>query len=100
MRLVERNLDSSYATQASGRAALATAANYLIRIVFRMLLATALKPKYVTALLTHWQANEHSTGTIKNLMSHVRWCVEQVRRYEWAVGRVTGGVRNSVFKAG
>lgn len=78
MRLVERNRDGSYATQAARREVLAQVAHDLKDMGFRTLPATGLKPKHVTALVKRWQASGIAVGTMKNRMSHVRWWAEKV----------------------
>ncbi len=78
MRMVERNRDGSYATQAARREVLAQVAHDLKDMGFRMLPATGLKPKHVAALVNRWQASGIAVGTMKNRMSHVRWWAEKV----------------------
>lgn len=78
MRLVERNRDGSYATQAARREVLAQAAHDLKDMGFRTLPATGLKPKHVIALVKRWQVSGIAVGTMKNRMSHVRWWAEKV----------------------
>lgn len=78
MRLVERNRDGSYATQAARRDVLAQVAHDLKDLGFRTLPATGLKPKHVASLVGRWQATGIAVGTMKNRMSHVRWWAEKV----------------------
>lgn len=40
--------------------------------------ASSLKPKHIEYLVQHWQAENVSTGTIKNRMSALRWWAEKV----------------------
>lgn len=78
MRLVARNRDGSYATQAARREVLAQVAHDLKDMGFRTLPATGLKPKHVAALVQRWQASGIAVGTMKNRMSHLRWWAEKV----------------------
>ena len=80
MRLVERNRDGSYATQAARREVLGQVAHDLKDMGFRTLPATGLKPKHVTALVARWQASGIAVGTMKNRMSHLRWWAEKVNK--------------------
>jgi hypothetical protein len=78
MRLVKRNRDGSYATQASRKEILAQVAHDLKDMGFRTLPATGLKPKHVAALVERWQTVGISVNTMKNRMSHIRWWAEKV----------------------
>lgn len=78
MRLVRRNRDGSYATQAARREVLAQVAHDLKDMGFRTLPATGFKPKHVAALVKRWQTSGIAVGTMKNRMSHVRWWAEKV----------------------
>ncbi|TPQ33188.1 phage integrase N-terminal domain-containing protein [Cupriavidus pinatubonensis] len=78
MRLVKRNRDGSYATQAARREVLSQVAHDLKDMGFRTLPATGLKPKHVAALVKRWQATGIAVGTMKNRMSHIRWWAEKV----------------------
>lgn len=73
-----RNRDGSFSTQAARRDILALAGHQLLAMGFINLSATGLKPKHVTALLERWQAEELSTGTLKNRVSHLRWWAEKI----------------------
>ena len=72
-RLVFESKEGSHSTRAARHAILQQSANALHDLGFRKLKPEGLKPKHVEALVTHWQANELSAGTIKNRMSHLRW---------------------------
>ncbi|BDB27116.1 integrase domain-containing protein [Cupriavidus sp. P-10] len=78
MRLVKRNRDGSYATQAARKYVLAQVAHDLKDMGFRTLPATGLKPKHVEALVARWKASGIAASTMKNRMSHVRWWAEKV----------------------
>lgn len=78
MRLVKRNRDGSYATQASRKEVLAQVAHDLKDMGFRTLPATGLKPKHVAALVERWQTVGIAVNTKKNRMSHIRWWAEKV----------------------
>ncbi|RDK10495.1 phage integrase N-terminal domain-containing protein [Cupriavidus lacunae] len=78
MRLVKRNRDGSYATQAARKYVLAQVAHDLKDMGYRTLPATGLKPKHVDALVARWKASGITASTMKNRMSHVRWWAEKV----------------------
>jgi len=72
-RLVRNSKEGSYATQAARHDILQQAANTLHDLGYRKLRPESLKPKHVEALVTHWQSQQLSPGTIKNRLSHLRW---------------------------
>lgn len=78
MRMVERNRDGSFATQAARKEVLAQVAHDLKDLGFRTLPATGLKPKHVAALVLHWQQCGLAISTMKNRMSYIRWWAEKV----------------------
>jgi len=78
MRMVDRNRDGSYATQAARREVLAQVAHDLKDMGFRTLPATGLKPKHVVALVERWRASGIAVTTMKNRMAYVRWWAEKV----------------------
>tara|TARA_R110002110_G_scaffold415854_1_gene658284 strand:+ start:20925 stop:21788 length:864 start_codon:yes stop_codon:yes gene_type:complete len=72
-RLVRTTKEGSYATQGARHDILQQAANTLHELGYRKLRPQSLKPKHVEALVTHWQTQKLSPGTIKNRLSHLRW---------------------------
>ncbi|MFT3967868.1 MAG: integrase domain-containing protein [Sphingobium sp.] len=77
-QLCRRNKDGAAMTQAQRMGSLAAIARQLKQTGFRNMRASSLKGKHVDALLERWQAENLSTGTIKNRMSHLRWWAEKV----------------------
>jgi len=77
-RMCQRNRDGSFATQAERERALTLFANQLHELGFKGMTATSLKPKHVEALVARWKAENLSSGTIKNRMSHLRWWAEKI----------------------
>lgn len=78
MRMVDRNRDGSFSTQAARREVLAQVAHDLKDMGYRTLPATGLKPKHVRALVARWQESGVAVSTMKNRMSYVRWWAEKV----------------------
>jgi site-specific recombinase XerC len=78
MRMVDRNRDGSFGTQAARREVLAQVAHDLKDMGFRTLPATGLKPKHVAALVSRWQESGIAVSTMKNRMSYIRWWAEKV----------------------
>ena len=79
-QLCQRNRDGSHATQADRERLLALIADQLNELGYRNLQTDSLKPKHIDALLTRWQAEALSTGTIKNRMSALRWWAEKTNK--------------------
>lgn len=77
-QLCRRNRDGSHATQADRMRSLSLAARQLREAGFRQMSATSLKGRHVEALLSRWQAENLSTGTLKNRLAHLRWWAEKI----------------------
>ena len=71
-QLCRRNRDGSFATQADRQRSLTLMARQLRDAGFNQMQARSLKGKHVDALLSQWQAQGLSTGTLKNRLSHLR----------------------------
>jgi site-specific recombinase XerC len=78
VRLCQHNRDGSHATQANRRRGLTAMANDLYELGYRPAGAHSLKPKHVTALVTHWQSQNLGNATIKNRVGWIRWWAEKV----------------------
>jgi protein tyrosine/serine phosphatase len=78
MKLCSRNRDGSFATQAARRDILTLCAEQLAAAGFYNLAPKSLKPKHVEALISKWQEESKSTGTIKNRVAHLRWWAEKI----------------------
>ena len=78
MNLCSRNRDGSFATQAARKDILALCVKQLKAAGFRYLSVESLKPKHVQALISKWQEEGKSTGTIKNRTAHLRWWAEKI----------------------
>ncbi len=70
--------EGSHATQAKREYMLSLMANQLHELGYLGMSARSLKPKHIEALVKHWQAQELSTGTIKNRMAVIRWWANKV----------------------
>jgi len=79
-QLCRNNRDGSYRTQADRERQLTLIANQLHELGYRRMNAQSLKPKHIEALVTHWQREEITTGTIKNRLSTIRWWADKVNR--------------------
>lgn len=76
--MCQRNRDGSFATQHDRERLLSMMANQLHEDGFRNLRAQGMRTKHVEHLVTRWQAEGASTGTMKNRMSALRWLAEKI----------------------
>lgn len=76
--MCDRNKSGSHSSQASRRRLCSMIAKHLEQLGFRNLDIGSLKPKHVEALVAHWKAEQLAIGTIKNLMTAVRFWAEHV----------------------
>ena len=79
-QLCRRNRDGGYATQRNRERLLSLIAGQLHALGFRNMSARSLKPKHVERLVSRWQAESLSVGTIKNRMTVLRWWARKVDR--------------------
>jgi len=77
-KMCDRNKNGSHSSQASRRRLCSMIAKHLEQLGFRNLDIGSLKPKHVEALVAHWKAEQLAIGTIKNLMTAVRFWAEHV----------------------
>ena len=80
MKLCRQNRDGSFSTQATRSRILDLIANQLHSLGYRHMRPTSLKPKHVNALITRWQEQGISAGTLKNRLSVLRWWAKKVNR--------------------
>ena len=78
MKLCKANRDGSYSTQATRKRILDRIANQLHALGYKHMQAKSLKPKHVEALVSHWKDQGLSIGTLKNLLSGLRWWARKV----------------------
>jgi site-specific recombinase XerC len=78
--MCRRNRDGSFATQANRARMLDLMANQLLKLGYRHMTASSLKPKHVDALVTLWREQSISTGTIKNRIATLRWWAEKINK--------------------
>ena len=78
MKLCKANRDGSYSTQATRRRILDRIANQLHALGYKHMQAKSLKPKHVEALVSLWKDQGLSTGTLKNLLSGLRWWARHI----------------------
>ena len=78
IRLCERNPDGSYATRANRLRTLVAAGRALHELEYKLTHPQGLKPKHIEALVTRWQQEEQTSGTLKNKLSVLRWWAEKV----------------------
>lgn len=77
--MCDRSKGGSHATtQATRRRHFPMIAKTLEQLGFRNLDIGSLKPKHVEALFAHWKAEGLSVGTMKNLMTAVRYWAEHI----------------------
>ena len=76
--LSNRNRDGSIATQSNRQRILEQMANQLHEQGYRNMRSDSLKEKHVNSLVTRWQKEELSSGTIKNRMAALRWWSEKI----------------------
>jgi len=77
-QLCHRNRDGSFATQADRSRILDVIADQLLKMGYRHMHATSLKPRHIEALAERWQAESLSAGTVKNRMATLRWWAEKI----------------------
>ena len=78
MKLCKANRDGSFSTQATRRRILNRIANQLHELGYKHMQAKSLKPKHVEALVSLWKDQDLSVGTLKNLLSGLRWWARHV----------------------
>ena len=78
MKLCKANRDGSFSTQATRKSILNRIANQLHELNYKHMQAKSLKPKHVEALVSLWKDQGLSVGTLKNLLSGLRWWARHV----------------------
>lgn len=76
--MCQRNRDGSFATQHDRERLLTMVANQLHEDGFKNLRAQGIRTKHIEHLVSRWQAEGASTGTMKNRMSALRWMAEKI----------------------
>ncbi|WP_338439381.1 phage integrase N-terminal domain-containing protein [uncultured Aquabacterium sp.] len=76
--MCQRNRDGSFATQHDRERLLTMVANQLREDGFKNLRAQGIRTKHIEHLVSRWQAEGASTGTMKNRMSALRWMAEKI----------------------
>jgi integrase len=76
--MCRRNRDGSFATQHDRERLLTMVANQLHEDGFKNLRAQGIRTKHIEHLVSRWQAEGASTGTMKNRMSALRWMAEKI----------------------
>jgi len=102
-KLCRDNRDGSYSTQATRSRILDLIASQLQALGFRRMQPRSLKPKHIDALVTHWQEQGISIGTLKNRLSALRWWAKKVNKPSiiakdndvYGIGMRTGVVKES-----
>ena len=79
-KLCRDNRDGSFSTQATRSRILDLIANQLNELGFRRMQPKSLRPKHVNALISHWQDQGISIGTLKNRLSALRWWAKKVNK--------------------
>lgn len=77
-QMCDRSKGGSHSTQATRRRHLSAIARAVEQLGFRNLDIHSLKPKHVEALVAHWKNEGLSVGTMKNLMTAVRFWAEYI----------------------
>lgn len=78
--LCQLNKDASHVTQAERLTTLTLISKQLKSGGLKRMNACSVKPKHVNYLVTQWQAQNLSIGTIKNHMAHLRWWAKKVSK--------------------
>jgi len=78
MKLCRTNRDGSFSTQATRKSILNRIANQLHELGYKHMQAKSLKPKHVEALVSLWKDQGLNVGTLKNLLSGLRWWAKHV----------------------
>ncbi len=76
--MCQRNRDGSFTTQHDRERLLTMVANQLHEDGFKNLRAQGIRTKHIEHLVSRWQAEGASTGTMKNRMSALRWMAEKI----------------------
>lgn len=79
-QLCERHIDGSYATQDGRAHALSSFATLMHNEGHTKLTLRGIKPSHIEAFVAHCQEKGLATGTLKNIMTHVRWLVEKISK--------------------
>ncbi|MBT5218095.1 MAG: integrase [Woeseia sp.] len=79
-KLCRDNRDGGFSTQATRARILDLIANQLQELGFRRMQQRSLKPKHVNALISHWQTQGISVGTLKNRLSALRWWAKKINK--------------------
>jgi site-specific recombinase XerC len=82
MKLCKANRDGSFSTQATRKSILNRIANQLHELGYKHMQAKSLKPKHVDALVSLWKDQGLSIGTLKNLLSGLRWWARHVGKVD------------------
>lgn len=72
--------EGSYATQVNRYKNLQLVANQLVELGYRNMRCQSLKPKHIDGLVSLWQSQGISTGTLKNRLSYLRWWAKKVNK--------------------
>ena len=78
--LCRDNRDGGFSTQATRSRMLDLIASQLQELGFRRMQKKSLKPKHVDALISHWQDQGISVGTLKNRLSALRWWARKISK--------------------
>ena len=98
LKILRRNRDGSYATQASRSRILSLIAGQLIDAGYRHLQDIhSLKGRHVKTLVSRWQSEDLSIGTIKNRLAAIRWIAEKIGKPGILPSNATLGIENRVY---
>jgi hypothetical protein len=76
--LCKRNHDGSFATRSNRKYILSQISHQLAELGYRKMRAHDLKGRHIHKLLSVWEAQGLSTGTVKNRMAALRWWAEKI----------------------
>jgi hypothetical protein len=77
-QLGERHRDGSYATQAGRARTLSSFATFTHDAGHTRLTLRGIKDRHVDAFVAHCQDKGLATGTLKNIIAHLRWMAEKI----------------------
>lgn len=77
-QLCEHHVDGSFATREARERTLAAFANAMADSGYTKLTLGGIKPKHIEAFIAQGQERELATGTLKNMLAHLRWMAEKI----------------------
>jgi integrase len=96
-KVLEKNRDGSYATQAERRNILKTFSDNLVFLKFGLRDIQGLKQKHITAIVKFWQEKQLKVSTIKNRMAVLRFLCGKINKANLIPANKELGIGNRVY---